>query len=115
MKNKLTAVIIVLAILLAAAIGVVVYLETRPSETPEHTDPVSSEVETTAGEEQTEAATEEPTEATVGISLPTEDPNEVGPDFTWPEEETGAQETAAPGDPDATYDPDENETPEMGV
>lgn len=113
--KKLTAVIIVLAILLAAAIGVVVYLETRSDHIPEQTDPVSSEVETTDAQEENAAETEEPAEATVGISLPTEDPSEVGPDFTWPEEETGTQETAAPAEPDETYDPDENETPEMGV
>ncbi len=111
MRKKLTAAIIVVCILLAAAVGFLVYMEGKPTET---TDPSTTGAETTApdGATQAQEETTEPTEETLGISLPTEDPAEVGPDMTFPSEEgTGA--TAPSGDPDATWDPDENETPEM--
>lgn len=118
MKKALIAVLIVLSLLLAAAVGVVVYLETRPGEAPDESTPGTSEstpADTQSAPTGETTEPEETTRETVNISLPTENPDEVGPEFTWPENETGPQETAAPGDPDATWDPDENETPEMGV
>ena len=118
MKKKLIAALIVAILLLAAAVGVVVYMELGRNEdpagsTPAVTDPVDNRNPSSAEETDPEETTEEPTEETVGISLPTEDPDQVAPEYTWPEDETGSQETAAPVDPDATFDPDENETPEM--
>lgn len=123
MKKTLIAVLIVLSLLLAAAVGVVVYLESKPGEAPEGSTPGTSEstpadtqqTPASEGSDSQETEPQETTEETVGISLPTEDPNEVGPEYTWPEEEDGTQETSATADPDATWDSDENETPTMGV
>lgn len=115
MKKALIAVLIVLSLLLAAAVGVVVYMETRPGDTPDGSTSESTPADTQSAPAGETTGPEETTRETVNISLPTENPDEVGPEFTWPENETGPQETAAPGDPDATWDPDENETPEMGV
>lgn len=118
MKKTLIAVLIVLSLLLAAAVGVVVYMESRAGDEPEGSTPGTSEsapadTQQDPSDPETQPATIP--EPTVGISLPTEDPDEVGPAYTWPEGETEPAETAAPGDPDATQDPDENETPPMGV
>ena len=118
MKKSLIAVLIVLSLLLAVAVGVVVYMESKANEDPAESTPGTTEstpADTQQNPSQQETETETIPEATVGISLPTEDPDEVGPAYTWPEGETGPAETAAPGDPDATYDPDENEAPPMGV
>lgn len=116
MKKTLIAALIVVSLLLAAAVGVIVYMESRPDTNPVESTPGTSEsIPADTKQEENTTAPEETTEETVGISLPTEDPDEVGPEYTWPENETGTQETAAPGDPDATWDPDENETPTMGV
>lgn len=118
MKKSLIAVLIVLSLLLVAAVGVVVYMETKPDEDPAGSTPGASEsTPADTRQDPSDPDTQPATipEPTVGISLPTEDPDEVGPAYTWPEGETGPAETAAPGDPDATYDPDENETPPMGV
>lgn len=54
-------------------------------------------------------------EPTVGISLPTEDPNEVAPDYTVPAAEDATEATQAEELPESTHDPDENELPEMGL
>ena len=118
MKKALIAVLIVLSLLLAAAVGVVVYMESRSDDQPSGSTPgVSESVPADSQQNPSGQATdpEETTEATVGISLPTEDPNDVGPEYTLPLDGTGAQETVAPSDPDATTDPDENETPTMGL
>ena len=117
MKKTLVAALVVAILLLIAAVGIVIYMETGSADpagsAPAITEPSdireSDAADTTAQEE----TTEEPTEDTVGISLPTENPDEVAPEYTWPEDDTGSQETAAPVDPTATVDPDENETPEM--
>lgn len=114
MNKKLIAVLIVLAVLLAAAIGVVVYLE---SSTPEETKPgVQDEtVITTAPEESSVEPSEEEietTEETVGISLPTEDPDDVTPEETFGEEDEVPPVTVDPDVPATTEDPDANETPE---
>lgn len=118
MKKKLIVALVVALLLLAAAVGIVLYMEIGPKDdpvgsTPAVTDP--ADVQQPGSSESGDAGetTGEPTGETVGISLPTEDPDEVAPEYTWPEDETGSQETAAPVDPDATFDPDENETPEM--
>ena len=116
MKKALISAIIVVALLLAAAAGVVVYMETKNGDQPAQSGPVGSESVPADGQQtpaDEENETQETTEETVGISLPTEDPSEVGPEYTWPEDEDGTGETAAPADPDATHDPDENETPPM--
>lgn len=110
MRKKLIAAIVVVLILLAAAVGVLIYLENRPGETPDETKPGASETQGVPSENETEKEAEE---VTVGISLPTENPDEVGPDYTWSENDTTPPETAAPAEPGATQDPDENETPEM--
>lgn len=122
MKKSLIAALIVLSLLLAVAIGVVVYMENKSNDDPAESTPAASDTNPddtqenpSEQESETEDTAVETTEETVGISLPTEDPNEVGPEYTWPENDTEPDETAAPGDPDATWDPDENETPEMGA
>lgn len=110
MNKKLIALLIVLAVLLAAAIGVVVYLE---SDSPEQTTPGTEDdsVVTTAPEDPTDEVIET-TEETVGISLPTEDPNEVSPEETFGEEDEVPPVTVDPDVPATTEDPDANETPE---
>lgn len=104
MKKKLIIALIAALIVLAAAIGVVVYLENDRDVNPG---------ETTAATADTEAPeTTEPAQETVGISLPTEDPADAMP------EETFGQENEVPDytmDPDATAgteDRESNETPE---
>ena len=118
MKKALISAIIVVALLLAAAAGVVVYMERKNGDQPSQPGAVGTEsapAETQQDSQNQENSAQETTEETVGISLPTEDPSEVGPAYTWPEDEEGTAETVAPVDPDATYDPDENETPPMGA
>lgn len=120
MKKKLIAALVVAILLLIAAVGVVLYMELGHNADPAGSGPAASET-APVDDRQPGAAetgksgetTEVPEEETAGISLPTENPEEVGPEYTWPEDETGSVETAAPVDPDATFDPDENETPEM--
>lgn len=110
MRKTLIAAIIVVAILLAAAIGIIVYMESAPSEQGDET----TVPETSTVQPSEEAETEEPvetTEETVGISLPTENPDEVTPEVTFGEEDivppvTGDIPTGE------TEDPDANETPE---
>ena len=118
MKKKLIAALVVAILLLIAAVGVVLYMELGNNEEPAGSVPAASE-SVPADTQQTQGTTvpgtdsEEADEETSAVSLPTENPEEVGPAYTWPEDETGSVETAAPVDPDATFDPDENETPEM--
>lgn len=108
MKKKLIIALIAALIVLAVAIGVVVYFESNAQVDPgETTEATAGE---TAGTEAQE--TTEPTQETVGISLPTEDPADAMP------EETFGQENEVPDytmDPDATAgteDRESNETPE---
>ncbi len=64
------------------------------------------------------AVTSEPEtrpEPTVGISLPTEDPNTAAPDYTVPAAEDATEGSQAEELPESTHNPDENELPEMGV
>ena len=120
MKKKLIAALVVAIFLLIAAVGVVLYMELGNHAGPSGSTPAASEsvpadtAKSDTGEtDGSENNSEKSEEETVGISLPTENPEEVGPAYTWPEDDTGSAETAAPVDPDATFDPDENETPEM--
>lgn len=113
MRKKLIAALVIVCILLAAAIGVLIFLEwggnlaeTEPSET--------STAAPTAGTEASDVPVET-TEETVGISLPTEGEEERTPEVTWVEEEQETVETMPSVDPDATFDPDENELPEVPV
>ena len=118
MKKALITAIVIAALLLAAAVGVLVYLQTGNGDHNGEKLPAASETtpaENPEGSGDDQQEPQQTTEETVGISLPTEDPDEVGPAYTWPEDEEGTGETAAPADPDATYDPDENETPPMPV
>ena len=104
MKKKLITALIAVLILLAAAVSVLVYMNNRDLESK----PVQS---VTDGIQET---TEEPTEETVGISLPTENPDEVSPEITFPDVEMEATEApTSTQDPDATEDSDENATPEL--
>lgn len=129
MRKTLIALLIVVSLLLAAAVGFLIYME-NDNDSPETTGPAA---ETTmpveVGTEQTDPVETDPvetTEETLGFSLPTEDPDEVLPEQTFPEQDqpdaTEPTEGNAPAegtepsvDPDATFDPDENETPEMPV
>lgn len=107
MKKKLIAAIVVALILLAAAIGVIVYMEREPSEDPQQTTaPEASTAEPTEESEPVET-----TEETVGISLPTEDPDEVTPEVTFGEEDIVPPVTGETT-PMETEGPDANETPE---
>lgn len=113
MNKKLIALLIALAVLLAGAIGVVVYLE---SNSPEEGTP-STEGDTaitTAPEDPTEEIVET-TEETVGISLPTEDPDEVSPEATFGADNEVPAVTVDPDVPATTEDPDANETPEVTI
>jgi cytoskeletal protein RodZ len=120
MRNKLIALIIVLLILVAAAVGAIVYMEGRTSANPTgESTPDTSAAESAPGTEapvETTEAPQETVEETVGISLPTENPDEVTPEVTFDPEDTTPAQTVSPDagqDEDATVDPDENETPQM--
>lgn len=106
MKKKLIAAIVVVLILLAAAIGVIVYMEKEPTEDPQQTTAPEASVETTEATDPVET-----TEETVGISLPTEDPDEVTPEVTFGEEDIVPPVTGETA-PAETEGPDANETPE---
>jgi len=109
MKKKLTVALIVLSLLLAAVIGVVVYMETgrMPAGSASTQGPSDG---TDAAPEQTDApAATETTEETVGYSLPTEAPEEQAPVYDFPEEDQTLPEETV--DPQATQDPDEDVTP----
>lgn len=108
MRNKLIAALIVVCILLAAAVGVLLFLEQGGNL------PDASNGESTAGQDHTDAPADD-TEETVGISLPTEGEEERAPEVTWDEEEQVQVETAPSVDSEATYDPDENALPELPV
>lgn len=115
MRKKLTAALVVLAVLLAAAVGVVVYLESRSdipaqpgNETTVPAEDTQTPVDTTAASENQE--TTEPEEETVAFSLPTEDPNEVLPQETFGEEDEVPPVTV---DPDATQGTENREDNEL--
>ena len=109
MKRKLIAALIFVSLLLAGAIGVVIYME--------HILPAMTQQEQPA--DQTTAAPESqptqpvPSEETVGISLPTENPEDRAPVYDFPEgDETLPEQTV---DPEATFDPDEDEAPRQEI
>lgn len=111
MRKKLITAIIVLMILVIGAVGGIVFMETR--DPAEHTGESSPGVSTPNNAEESH---NEITEATVGISLPTETPGGVGPEVTFGPEDTPPVQTVDPDmnqDDKATADPDENETPGM--
>ena len=114
MRKKLIAALIAVCILLAAAVGVLIYMENKPSQQPDD----GTEPETTAAVDDTSSdpveTTEviETTEETVGISLPTEDPDTAAPEETFGEEDVLPPATVDPEIPATTEDPDANETPE---
>ena len=106
MKKKLIIALCVVALLLAAAVGAVIYLENRGSE--EEPSAVGEPQVTTDATDETPEATEE----TIIISLPTENTEDVLPEETFGEEDLIPPVTGAPQEPGATEDPDSNETPE---
>ena len=76
------------AVLLAVAVGVIVYLECDPGKT-----------------------TTEPTEETVGLSLPTENPDEVTPEDSFDADDLVPPATVGSENSGETESPDDNETP----
>lgn len=115
MKKKLIIALVVAAIVLAAAVGAVVYLENKPADDPaETTAPVSGETAGTEGSGDAEETTEatEPTEETIIVSLPTEDPSESMPEETFTEENEIPDYTMDPDATAGTEDRESNETPE---
>ena len=114
MRKKLIAAIIVLLVLVAAGVGVIVYMETRnPSEQTGVSLPATSAPETTEAETE---APEQSVEATAGISLPTEESDEVTPEVTFGPEDTTPVQTVSPDgnqDENATGDFGEVTTPGM--
>ena len=112
MKKKLIIALVVAAIVLAAAVGAVVYLENKPAADPaETTAPVSGETAGTEGSGDAEETTE-PTEETIIVSLPTEDPSESMPEETFTEENDIPDYTMDPDATAGTEDRESNETPE---
>ncbi len=89
MRKKLIAAIIAALLLLAVAVGVIVYME-RDSGVPNGS---------------------EPTEETVGLSLPTENPDEVAPEDSFDQEDLVPPVTAGSENSGETESPDDNETP----
>lgn len=114
MKKKLIVAIVIVCILLAAAVAMLVYLETRQPDAQNETQPgeTVSSVETQPSAPETQP--QESTEETVGISLPTENPEEVGPPVTFPEEGESEVVTTPPDASEHIPDEDENETPKIG-
>lgn len=114
MRKKLIAAIVVALISLAAAVAVVFFMENKSPFNEIGENGGESFVETT--DEPKADVTAEPTEETVGISLPTENSDEVTPELTIAPEDFVPAETSDSDetqDPNATEDPDENATPEI--
>lgn len=103
MRKKLIAAIIVLLCLVAAAVGVIIFMESKPGESS------GSENAVTDFETQDPVET---TEETVGLSLPTEDPGEVAPEDSFDEDAFLPPATGSSGNSGETESPDANETPE---
>lgn len=116
MKKKLIAALVIAALLLAGAVGVVVYLENRPSGNPDPgkettVAPVDPSDNT---DMSAPAETAEPTEAeeeTIGLTFPTENPDEVMPAETFSEEDEVPPVSVDPNAPQETEDRESNETP----
>ena len=109
MRKKLIAAIIAVLILIAAAVGVIVFMESKPAEQPGETS--SSDVPATVTEPAETEPAVETTEETVGLTFPTENPDDVTPEDTFAEEDVVPPVT---GDPTIgeTEGPDANEGPE---
>lgn len=115
MKKKLIIALIAAAIVLAAAVGAVVYLENKSVVDPaETTAPTTGESVGTEGATDAAETTEatDPTEETIVISLPTEDPSESMPEETFGEENEIPDYTMDPDATAGTEDRESNETPE---
>ncbi len=109
MRKKLIAAIVVALILLILTVCAAIYLENKSAEIPEQTSPEeTSAVDATV--EITEAPAE-PTEETVGMTFPTENPDDVTPEDTFTDENIVPPVTDYSGTGE-TEDPDANETPE---
>lgn len=111
MRKKLIAALIVVALLLACAVGVLIYFENRSDVTPEAGTEAPAD---TNAPEDTTAASEaevETTEETVGITFATEDPADVYPEETFSDEDVVPPVTVDPDVPATTEDPDANELP----
>ena len=87
MKKKLIFALVALTILLACAVGAILFLENRPvAPGTEGTETVSPSGDVQAPDHNEEAdstvpsETAEATEEPIEISLPTEDPNDVMPE-----------------------------------
>ncbi len=112
MRKKLIAAIIAVIICIVAAVGVIIYMENRSSEQPTGTTaPATDPARTEGGEAEETTEATEPTEETVGLTFPTEDPEDVTPEDTFGEDDVVPPVT---GDPTTgeTESPDANETPE---
>lgn len=119
MKKKLLFALVALTILLACAVGAIIFLENRPdTPNPEGTEAVlpsngTEAPEIPATDENTEGAENtEVTEAPIEISLPTEDPSDVMPEETFGEEDEVPPVTVDPEATEGTEDRESNETPE---
>lgn len=108
MRKKLIAALVVLAVLLACAVGVLIYLENRSADVPATEPGTEAPVDTTAASEEAVETTEE---ETVGITLETEDPSDVYPEETFTDEDVVPPVTVDPDVPATTEDPDSNELP----
>lgn len=118
MKKKLIFALVALTILLACAVGAILFLENRPAAPgTEGTEAVSpsGETQTPGNTEDAEstvpAETTEATEEPIEISLPTEDPNDVMPEETFTDEDRVPAVTVDPDATEGTEDRESNETP----
>ena len=103
MQNRFIAVLVVFAVLLAAAVVFVIYMETH-SEAP-----AESGIETTAADSENPEITQ-PEEETTNFSMPTEDSDEILPMETVSEADEIPAVTA---DPDATQETESREDNEL--
>lgn len=104
MRKKLIAAIVAALILLAAAVGVVIYMETKGAAEPGFTVPSGTTADVTE-------AVPETTEETVGMTFPTENPDDVTPDDAFTDEDIVPPVTGDAGTGE-TEDRESNETPE---
>lgn len=109
MRKKLITALIVVALLLACAIGVLIYFESRNGDAP------ASGTEAPADANVSTEAEIETTEETVGITFETEDPADVYPAETFTDEDLVPPVTIDPDVPATTEDPDANEMPPVDL
>ena len=108
MRKKLIIALIASVLLLAAAIGVAVYLTNQSSEVP------AGNQETAASDQtgKNDVQEEEPSQETVNISLPTEIAEEAAPEDPFDEDNVVTSVTVASDVPATTEDPESNVLPE---